>query len=86
MSSSDSKAGEMLGSPLYTDVYVISWGKGRVASNFSAMAKFCVNYYGAFKFHSAWKQYMKHGGCTINFWKFDTTDKNIKNQSYYKKL
>ena len=86
LATSDSEASKKLGSPINTTVYVLSWGTGRIASSFTSMAKFCVNYYGAYKFHTAWTQYMKYGGCTINFFKFNSTDKTFKNNSWYKKF
>lgn len=86
MADTDKKASGMLPDPIFVDAYVISWGKGKIARSFTSMAKFCVNYYGAFKFHDSWMKYMKKGGCTINFWKFNDVDRDIKNQSFYKKL
>lgn len=86
LADTDKKASRMLPDPIFVDAYVISWGKGKTARSFTSMAKFCVNYYGAFAFHDSWTKYMKKGGCTINFWKFNDVDKDIKNQSFYKKL
>ena len=76
----------MLGNPLYTDVYVLEWGKGRIASSFTDMIKVCAKYYNLSSFHSAWTQYMKYGGCTINFTKFTNEDANIRSSSWWKKL
>lgn len=86
LASSDSKASSMMSSPLYTTGYVISWGDGRVASSFTDMVKVCKKYYNLSSFHSAWVAYMKHGGCTINFWKFNDDDKTFKDNSWYKSL
>ena len=76
----------MLGNPLYTDVYVLEWGSGRVASSFTDMIEVCSRYYNLSSFHSAWNQYMKYGGCTIWFTKFQNDDANIKKSKWWNKL
>ena len=76
----------MLGNPLYTDVYVLEWGKGKTASSFLDMIKVCAKYYNLSSFHSAWTQYLKHGGCTIWFTKFQNDDANIKKSKWWNKL
>ena len=86
LASSDSAAGKLMGSPMFTTVYVLSWGSGRTAASFTSMVETCNKYYGVGAFHSAWKEYMKYGGCTINFWKFNSTDKSMKSKSWYSKL
>ena len=50
------------------------------------MIEVCNKYYNLSSFHSAWTQYLKHGGCTIWFTKFQNDDANIKKSKWWNKL
>ena len=82
----NSKFSKYYNAPIYTTLYVLSWGDGKCSPSFSYMVKVCDKYYNLSSFHSAWKQYMKYGGCTINFTKFNSDDKTFKNNSWYSRL
>ena len=84
--TSDKQAGNMLGSPFNTDVYVLEWGKGKNASSFTDMIKVCNKYYNLSSFHLAWTKYMANGGVTLNFLKYSNEDANIRNSSWWKRL
>ena len=84
--TSDEKAGEMLGSPFNTDVYVLEWGSGKIADSFTDMIKVCNKYYSLSSFHLSWTRYMANGGVTLNFLKFSNEDANIRNSKWWKKL
>ena len=86
LSSDDDAAGKKLGNPQWVDAYVIEWGSGRMSSSFTDMIKVCERYYGLSRVHSAWKQYISKGGCTIWFTKFQNDDKNIKNSTWWNRL
>lgn len=58
----------------FYDVYVISFGSGIVTKSFTAMKKVCDKYYGPNAFNKAFNDYMKYGGCTIKFSKFNSED------------
>lgn len=65
------------------EVYVVSYGKGPVAWSYTE----AINYYRkrgiAYKYNTAWALYNKMGGCLINFWKYKTDDRDIKNKEWY---
>lgn len=86
IASTNSEAEKLLGNPINTDVYVLEWGSGKTAWSFTEAIEWCNNYYGIGYFHTSWVNYMKYGGCTINFWKFKNDDKIIKSKSWYDKL
>lgn len=80
-------------SNMHTEVYVLEWGKGKVAASFT----YIIEYYnknlkrndgkpGAYRFHRLFKEQMKHGGCTINFYKFQNDDANIRQQPWWNQL
>ena len=58
----------------FYDVYVISFGSGIVTKSFTAMKQICDKYYGTNAFSKAFSEYMKYGGCTIKFSKFNSED------------
>ena len=79
-------------SNIRADVYILSWGNKDTTWSYTE----AIEYYnkqgdykghpGAYKYHSAWKDYMSNGGVLINLWKFKTDDQNIKNKSWYNKI
>lgn len=86
IASTENEAEKLLGNPINTDIYVLEWGNSKTAWSFTEAIEWCNDYYGVGYFHTSWVNYMKYGGCTINFWKFKDHDKNIKEQSWYDKL
>ena len=86
LGTSESSAASKMGSPIFTDVFVLSWGNNRVAPSFTQAVKICKKYYNLRSFHKAWLEYSKYGCCTLNFHKFNDEDKNFKKQSWYKNL
>lgn len=63
-----------------TKVYVLSWGSGSIASSFTKAVKAQG---GIDKYKTAWNNFKKTGGSTMNLLKFSKEDLNIKNQSWY---
>ena len=86
IANNEKSAEKLLGNPINTDVYVLEWGTGSLSWSFTEAIEWCNNYYGVGTFHTSWTNYMKYGGCTINFWKFKDNDKDIKSKSWYNKL
>lgn len=68
------------------DVYVLEWGKGRVADSFTDMIKVCNKYYSLSSFHKSWTKYIANGGVTLNFLKYSNEDANIRSSSWWKRL
>ena len=84
---SDSNAESIMGNPFRSDIYVLSWGSGHGTS-----WSFTSSYEWAYKrgvlsnYKTAFKNYISNGGVLINFYKFRSDDKNIKNTKYWKIL
>ena len=86
-STSDYKAELKLGNNIHTDVYVLEWGKGRVAPSFTDMIKGAYKYNPRLsRFHAAWTDYIKYGGTTINFLKYNSDDADIRTSKWWKML
>ena len=74
------------------DVKVISWGKDKMTSSYT----YIIEYYMKLdkkdgknrikRYHAAWKSYLSLGGKLINFYKFNSEDKNIKSKPWFKDL
>lgn len=67
------------------DVYVVSWGKGPIGWSFTQAIEYHINNKTIEKFNSAWSLYNRMNGCTINFWKYKTDDRDITSKSWYDK-
>lgn len=67
------------------DVYVVSWGTGPIAWSFTQAIEYYIKTKKVERFNSAWSLYNKMNGCTINFWKYQTDDRNISTKSWYNK-
>lgn len=68
-----------------SDVYVVSWGKGPIAWSFTEAIEYYINNKKIERYNSAWDLYNRMNGCTINFWKYKTDDRDIKSKSWYSK-
>ena len=85
--TSDYKAELKLGNNIHTDVYVLEWGKGRIAPSFTDMIKGAYKYnHRLSRFHAAWTDYIKYGGTTINFLKYNSDDADIRTSKWWKML
>lgn len=67
------------------DVYVVSWGTGPIAWSFTQAIEYYIKTKKVERFNSAWNLYNRMNGCTINFWKYKTDDRNITSKSWYSK-
>lgn len=83
---SDSDAESNFGNPINTDVYVLEWGDGRVSWSFTESYKWADANSDLSKFKTAFKNYIKYGGVLINFLKFKSDDKDIRNSKYWEIL
>ena len=74
------------------NVKVISWGKDKMTTSYT----YIIEYYmkkdkkdgknRIQRYHKAWESYLSLGGKLINFYKFNSEDKDIKNKSWYKSI
>ena len=59
------------------EVYVLSWGNKKMTSSYT----YIINYFkkqGRFEqYRKSWELYLKMGGQLIDFFKFNSEDKNI---------
>lgn len=62
------------------DVYVLEWGKGKIASSYTNIINVSGGDSYARKYQSAWRMYRDMKGQVIRFWKFKDDDKtaNLK--------
>ena len=74
------------------NVKVISWGKDKMTTSYTSI----IEYYmkkdkedgknRIQKYHKAWESYLSLGGKLINFYKFNSEDKEIRSKAWYKDL
>lgn len=81
---SDSNAEKIFGNPIRSDIYVLSWGSGYGTSwSFTQSYKWAYNHGSLSAYKTAFKYYISGGGVLINFTKFKSDDKDIRNSKYW---
>ena len=74
------------------NVKVISWGKDKMTTSYTSI----IEYYmkkdkedgknRIKRYHKAWESYLSLGGKLINFYKFNSEDKDLGSKAWYKDL
>lgn len=74
--------------PMRGDIYVLEWGAGYGSAwSFTASYKWAYEYWGSLsRFKTAFNNYIVDDGTLINFTKFKTDDKDIRNSTYWNML
>lgn len=84
---SDSDAEKVFGNSLRETIYVLSWGSGYgTAWSYTTSYKYAYNNGILSNFKTAFKDYIKYNGTLINFTKFNSEDKDIRNTKYWEIL
>ena len=81
---SDTNAESVFGNTRREDVYILSYGSGYgYAWSYTQSYKWAYNNGTLSAYKVAFKDYIKYGGTLINFLKFKSDDKNIRNSTYW---
>ena len=59
------------------DVYVLSWGNKKLTCSYTYIINYFKKQNTFERYRKSWEQYLKMGGKIIDFWKFNSEDRNL---------